>query len=247
MGYAGKKGGRPVEMRYARNLPALTEKEQALLRTRRVLIAGCGGLGGYLAEYLARLGVGEITAVDGDRFDETNLNRQLCSTMETIGQKKVLALRDRAMKIRPDMRFEAMDAYLTADNAPALIRGQDAVLDALDSRESRLMLEDACAQAGAPLVHGAVRGWTVQAAVSLPGSGLLHRLYGERQQEKAAGQDAEAFPSPAAETCLSFTPALCAAIQAAEAVKLLCGREPSLAGKAFTLDLQTMESWTFPM
>ena len=63
--------------RYSRNLPALSRQEQELLHKKRVLVAGCGGLGGYITENLLRLGIGHITAVDGDSFDVSNLNRQL--------------------------------------------------------------------------------------------------------------------------------------------------------------------------
>ena len=71
-----------MDERYSRNLPAVSEEEQAVLARRRVLVAGCGGLGGYLIEYLARMGVGEITAVDGDLFEPSNLNRQLLAVPE---------------------------------------------------------------------------------------------------------------------------------------------------------------------
>ena len=68
--------------RYSRNLPALSRQEQELLHKKRVLVAGCGGLGGYITENLLRLGIGHITAVDGDSFDVSNgsfLPRRLLS------------------------------------------------------------------------------------------------------------------------------------------------------------------------
>lgn len=224
-----------MEERFARNCPALGEAEQALLLTKRALVAGCGGLGGYLTEYLTRLGVGALTAVDGDAFEASNLNRQLGCTPATLGRSKVRALQERAEAVRPGVVFHGVDGLLTAENALSLVTGQDVAMDALDSPAARLILEDACARAGVPLVHGAVQGWTAQVAVVLPGSGLLGRLY----------RGAEGANAPAEEerkTCLAFTPGLCAAIQAAEAVKLLCGRKPELAGKVLIADLQTMEA-----
>ena len=122
---------------------------------------------------------------------------------------------------------------MTAENAQGFLRGQDLALDALDNPESRLILEDACAQAGIPLVHGAVQGWVMQAGISLPGSGLLHRLYA------GAGEGDK--------SCLPFTAALCASVQAAEAAKLLTGRETSLAGRVFTLDLERMDQAILPV
>ncbi len=157
-----------MDERYSRNLPAVSEEEQAVLARRRVLVAGCGGLGGYLIEYLARMGVGEITAVDGDLFEPSNLNRQLLAVPSLLGTSKVLAAALRAGEVNPSVKFRAVEAFLAPHNADALVRGQDLVLDALDNIPARLLLEDACAAAGVTIVHGAVRSWSIQAAIIPP-------------------------------------------------------------------------------
>ena len=109
----------------------------------------------------------------------------------------------------------------------------DAVLDALDSIPARRLLANACSSAGIPYVYGAIRGWVAQAAVSIPGDGLIERLY----PENVSIRD---------KSVLSFTPALCASMQAALCVKLLCGR-PIESGKLYYFDLQDMEAETIPM
>lgn len=218
-----------MEERYSRNLPAVSAEEQAALAHKRVLVVGCGGLGGYLIEYLARMGIGEITAVDGDVFEPSNLNRQLLSTQALLGTSKANAARDRVRAVNPDVRIEAVDAFLDKGNADRLARGHDLVLDALDSAPARLILEDACARAGAAIVHGAIQGWSVQVSVVPAGSGLLRRLYGSSAK------------APAEKTSLPFTPPFCAAVQAAEAVKLLCGRPSELEGKLLLADLRRMD------
>ena len=91
-----------TDQRYKRNIPALSEEECSLLRTRRVFIAGCGGLGGHLAELMARIGIGAICAVDGDVFEQTNLNRQLLSTPDLIGCEKACAAAQRITAVNPD-------------------------------------------------------------------------------------------------------------------------------------------------
>lgn len=217
-----------MDDRYSRNIPAVSAEEQALLARKRVLAAGCGGLGGYLIEYLARMGVGEITAVDGDVFEPSNLNRQLLSTQALLGISKALAAQARVRAVNPAVTVRAVEAFLDESNADELVRGTDLVLDALDNIPARLILEDACARAGVPIVHGAIQGWSVQAAVVPPGSGALRRLYGRAK-------------APADKTSLPFTPAFCAAVQAAEAVKLLCGRPPVLEGKLLLADLRRMD------
>lgn len=223
-----------MEERYIRNIPAITEDEQNALREKRILIAGCGGLGGFLLEAMVRLGVGEITAVDGDCFDVSNLNRQLLSSVPRLGTSKALAAAERAGEINPEVRVVPVHALLDESNARSLIEGRDLVLDALDNVASRLLLEDVCESCGVPLVHGAIQGWNAQAATVLPGSRLLHRLYGE-----GGGTFSK--------SALSFTPAFCAAIQSAEAAKLLCGRTPELAGKLLLADLRSMSWDVIPM
>ena len=219
-----------IMKRFERNFPALTAQEQQTLSEKHVLILGCGGLGGYLCEYMTRLGVGHITAVDPDCFEKSNLNRQLLSREETLGCSKALTAQQRALSINPAIRFEAAQTAFNAETAQRLLEGVDLVLDGLDSAADRLLMEDACAKAGVKIVHGAVHGWLAQAAVVLPGSGMLHRLYGAA----AAGDGDKA--------CLVFAPAYCAAVQAAEAAKLLVGRESALEGRLLMTDLLNMDT-----
>ena len=215
-----------MEERYIRNLGALSEEECALLRRKTVLVAGCGGLGGYLIEMLLRLGVGEIRAADGDRFEASNLNRQLLSAPALIGKPKAEAAAQRAAEVNPDVRFVSVPEFVTEENVGRLVSGCDAVLDALDNIPSRLMLAKACAEAGIPLIHGAICGWSAQAAIVLPGDGLMEQIYpgGAALKSKAS---------------LSFTPPFCAALQTALCVRLLTGREVE-AGKLYVTDLQDM-------
>ncbi len=219
--------------RFSRNIPALTEAEQARLAGKTVAVIGCGGLGGHLIELLTRIGVGSIRAVDGDVFECSNLNRQLLATMDTLGRSKALCAAERARAINPTIHAEAHPVFLTQENARELIRGCDAVLDALDSADARRVLADACAEAGVPYVFGAISGWVAQAAVSMPGDGLLRRLY----PEETVLTD---------RSVLSFTPALCAAMQASLCVKLLAGR-PVETGCIYYFDLLSQEFETIPM
>ena len=145
-----------MEERYIRNLGALTEQECAQLRTKTVFVAGCGGLGGYLIEMLLRLGVGTIRAADGDVFEASNLNRQLLSLPAALGQSKVEAAAKRAAEVNPDVRFVPIPEFVTEENAAELIRGSDAVLDALDNIQARRILARACAEEGIPMIHGAI-------------------------------------------------------------------------------------------
>ena len=216
-----------MEERYIRNLGALTEEECALLRTKTVFVAGCGGLGGYLIEMLLRLGVGAIRAADGDAFEASNLNRQLLSSPQALGTPKAEAAAVRAAQVNPEVRFEAIPAFVTEENAARLIRGCDAVLDALDNIGARRTLARACAKESIPLIHGAICGWSAQAAVVLPGEDLIDRIYPEGARLSS-------------KTSLSFTPPFCAALQVALCTRLLAGR-PVETGRLYMADLLDME------
>ena len=216
-----------MEERYIRNLGALTEQECAVLRTKTVFVAGCGGLGGYLLEMLLRLGVGTIRAADGDVFEASNLNRQLLSSPLSLGESKAEAAARRAAAVNPDVRFVPISQFVTEENAAELVRGCDVVMDALDSIQARRTLAHACSEAGIPLIHGAICAWSAQAAVVMPGDDLMDRIY----------PDGVSLSSKAS---LSFTPPFCAALQTALCTRLLTGR-PLETGRLYVADLLNME------
>jgi len=221
-----------MDARYQRNLPALTEAECHTLRQKRVLVVGCGGLGGHILDQLARIGIGGIRAVDGDVFEETNLNRQLLSEVSLLGTGKAQAAADRVRRVNPDVDMEAVEAFLTEENALQLIGGCDVVLDALDNIQSRKILAAACEKAGIPYVYGAISGWVAQAAVSMPGDHLMDLLY----PEGTVLRD---------KSVLSFTPALCASLQVSLCIKLLTGR-PVETGTVYYFDLLNLEFEAIP-
>ncbi len=223
-----------MEERFIRNIPALSEQEQTLLRQRRVCVVGCGGLGGYLIEYMARVGVGALTVIDGDRFETSNLNRQLLSSAAALGTSKAEAAARRIAEIDSGIRVRAEAVFFTPENADVLLDGADLALDALDSGDARKALSDACRMRRIPLVHGAIQGWNAQVAVCMPDGPAPELLCPPGMQSID-------------KSCLSFTPALCAAIQAAEAVKLLIGRAPSLKSRLLFADLRDMEFETIEL
>ena len=222
-----------MEPRYARNIPALTEAECGLLKKKRVLVVGCGGLGGHIIDQLARVGIGSLRVVDGDAFDETNLNRQLLSSVPLLGVSKATAAKDHVRRVNPEVTVEAITDFLTEDNADCLVSGCDAVFDALDNIPSRKILARACEKAGIPYVFGAIAGWVAQAAVSMPGDALVERLFPEGVE-------------PGDKTVLSFTPALCAALQVSLGVQLLTGRSIE-TGTVFYFDLCNREFESIPL
>ena len=140
-----------MDPRYARNVPALSEAECELLRRKRVLVVGCGGLGGHLIDMLARIGIGSLRVVDGDVFEPSNLNRQLLSEVSLLGVGKAQTAAERVRRVNPNVAVHAVGEFLTEENAAALLTDCDAVLDGLDNIQSRQILANACERAGIPL------------------------------------------------------------------------------------------------
>ena len=211
--------------RYERNIGSITQGEQELLTTKRAAIIGCGGLGCYAAEFLARAGVGHLTLLDGDVFAASNLNRQLYSLETNLGKSKTSEAREQLLRIRSDLSVEAFDTFLTEENAGELLQGHDVLIDALDSVKSRLLAEKTAGELGIPLVHGAVDGWTAQVCTVFPGDATLSVLYSPTSE-------------PGRPSVLSFTPAFCASLQAAEAIKVLLKKENILRKQLLIADLK---------
>lgn len=222
-----------MEARYERNIPALTEAECLKLREKRVAVVGCGGLGGHIVDQLARLGVGILRVVDGDVFEESNLNRQLLSSIPMLGVSKAKVAADHITWVNPNVQVEAVEAFMTEDNVNELVADCDVILDALDNIAARKILSKACADANIPYIYGAIQGWVAQAAISMPGDRLIEKLFPEEVEIRD-------------KSVLSFTPALCTSVQVALCVKLLVGR-PVETGSIYYFDLLNQEFETIPM
>ena len=214
--------------RYARNKELIGAHEQALLREKTLAVVGLGGLGGHIAEQLARLGVGHLILIDADSVEASNLNRQLFATEQTLGLPKTQAATIRLAQVDATVKLTTHQTRLTPQNGKELLRGADIVFDAVDNIHSRLALEELCDGLQVPLVHGSIGGWWGQVSVVFPGQRTLSRIYPHPDAQGAEKR----YGNPA------FTPAVVASIQTAEALKLCLGRdETTLRGKLLRIDL----------
>lgn len=212
--------------RYSRNMQTLSLEENNKLKNHKVCVIGCGGLGGYIIEMLGRIGVGRITAVDGDVFQESNLNRQILSDVHSLGKSKSIAAKERMMNVNPLIEVNCVNELLTKENSTEILKGHDVIVDALDSIDARLMLQDACEELNIPLVSGAIAGWYGHVTTVYPGDKTLNIIYG-----KKIGKGVEAkLGNP------SFTPALVASIEVSEVIKVLIGRGDLLRKRILFID-----------
>jgi len=216
--------------RYQRNLGAFTQEELSRVKEGHVSVIGCGGLGGYVINSLARFGVGALSLVDGDRFSESNLNRQLFSTSETLGENKALAAKNALTHINPEVAVSAYPVMLTEENAASIVTGSSVVVDCLDTASARRILGKACDKLGIPLIHGAIAGLYGQVACIFPGDRLFETLYPRPHAEHG-----NALGNPV------FAPQVVASVQSCEAVKLLAGRSTKLKNAVLYIDLQNYD------
>ena len=215
-----------MESRFERNIGPISSQEQEILFGKKVVIAGCGGIGGYLIEFLSRVGIGHIVCIDKDAFDETNLNRQILATEETIGQKKAECAEKRVHSIWRNCKVLGIVADMNPETLPDLINGTDLVLDALDNGNTRIALAKACRDAKIPLAHAAASGWKVQASIIRPEKNLYELLYSKEQRQ--------------IDGVLPFTAAAAANLQAALVVQYLCRGASDAPDVLHVLDLLDM-------
>lgn len=220
--------------RYERNHTSLSEAEQELLAQKHVLIIGCGGLGGYIIELMGRLGVGRITAVDGDSFAPSNLNRQLYSTVESLGKSKAQSAAERMAAVNPNVELRAVAENFTKENADALLEGVDLVIDALDNAASRLLMARKAAEHGITIVSGGIMGWIGRVLVLEPGDPAAEVLWNCAEVKNTMGN-------------LGFTAACTAAMECAEAAKVLLGRPGALRGKMLEFSLLSGQRYELPL
>lgn len=142
--------------RFSRCRGVLSAGNLTTLLSTRILVAGCGGLGGHVSALLARLGAGSLVLCDPDTFEESNLNRQLFCTEKAIGLPKAEVCREGVLGIASYMDVEAHVTALDEKTLPGLLEGVDVVMDCLDSVARKKMLEEEARKAGVPCVQGSV-------------------------------------------------------------------------------------------
>lgn len=200
----------------------LGREGQAELERKRVLLVGCGALGGVLAQAMTRAGVGALVLVDRDVVELSNLPRQVLfeERHAAAGALKVEAALETLGRTGGPTRFEAHAAHLDADNVEELAEGCDLVLDGTDNLGTRYLLNDYCVERGVPWVYGAVVGSSGLVMPVLPGVGpCLRCLFPEPPPAGAL---------PTCDTAGVVLPAVAAvaSLQAGLALRLLArGRE----------------------
>ena len=160
--------------RYSRHLliPEVGEEGQLRLLDSSILLVGAGGLGSPAALYLAAAGVGRIGIVDADVVDETNLQRQIAHSTDSLGEPKTDSARRRIESLNPDVEVVPFRERLTSENIERILEpGWDVIVDGADNFPTRYLVNDASVWHDIPVVHGSIFRFEGQVTVFKPGSG----------------------------------------------------------------------------
>src|SRR3954466_5022900 len=223
-------------LRYSRHLimPEVGLEGQQKLKAARVLCIGTGGLGSPLALYLAAAGVGTLGLVDFDVVDFTNLQRQIIHTTSDVGRSKLDSATEKVEAINPFVEVRGFETRLSSDNALAIIRDFDIVVDGTDNFPTRYLVNDACVLTGKPNVYGSIFRFEGQASVFGAKDGPCYRcLYPEPPPPGLV-------PSCAEGGVLGVLPGIIGMIQATEAVKIILGIGEPLIGRFMIYDALKM-------
>lgn len=206
-----------IPCRYLRNIGTIGLDGQIRLLHSTVAVVGAGGLGSTVIELLARQGIGHLIIVDNDRFTEQNLNRQIMSTEENLGEYKVTVAAKRVKEINSATTVTTFRERLIRENAQSLLSGAHVVVDGLDNLPSRMAVEQACRQLAIPYVYASIGGFNGQLMTIFPEDVGLSSLY---------GSSSDIVPEQGIETRIGNPPAtvaMIAALQVQEVVKIITG------------------------
>jgi molybdopterin/thiamine biosynthesis adenylyltransferase len=215
--------------RYLRNAGSLGLAGQKKLLQSRALLIGVGGLGGTIAQLLARMGLGTLILADGDFFSEDNLNRQAFSLEQNIGQGKVQVACSEILKINAATEVEIFAGFVKENELASLIRGVNVAMDALDNMPTRFLLEKVCKKGKVPLVHGAVAGFSGQVTTIYPEDVGFKAFYGESQTIPEKGIEVELGN-------LAGIVSTVASLQVQEVIKIITGLGRPLRNRLLFLD-----------
>jgi sulfur-carrier protein adenylyltransferase/sulfurtransferase len=216
-------------LRYTRHVqvPKVGAAGQMRLKRARVLIVGSGGLGSPVLFYFAAAGIGQLTIVDGDLVELTNLQRQILFTEQDIGLAKATAASTRLHQLNPNIKITAIDQYFSSENGLSLVTDHDLILDCTDNFATRYLLNDLCVQAQKPWIFASIFQFSGQCAMFSPGAACFRCLFPDPPKD---------VPDCNTGGVLGVLPGLVGMIQANEAIKYLLGLPTALSNSLMLIE-----------
>jgi molybdopterin/thiamine biosynthesis adenylyltransferase/rhodanese-related sulfurtransferase len=224
--------------RYSRHLliPEIGEAGQLKLLDSKILLIGAGGLGSPASLYLAAAGVGHLGIIDADIVDESNLQRQIAHSLNTLGTPKVDSARRAIEALNPDVEVTTYRERLTSENIDRILDdGWDIIVDGADNFPTRYLVNDASVWRGIPVVHGSIYRFEGQVTVFKPYEGPCYRcLYPSPPPPELA-------PSCSEGGVLGVLPGIVGTLQTNEALKLAAEIGDPLVGRLLLFDALTTD------
>ena len=231
----------------SRQKEIFSEEEQEILRTTPIVIIGCGGLGGTIIEQFVRAGFEELTIVDQDVFNETNLNRQVRSNLGTVGKSKVKITKSAMEQINPNINITDYDLTIDEKNISKILKGNKILVDAVDNVYTRVLISREAKQQGMVFVHSAVEKTMGQLSVFEPNSVSYEELFRLKSVDKSLDDDVKNYLlsiSAKKPQVLGVTPSIFGSLQVNETIKyILNKKDVVLAPKVLMWDLFNMSSF----
>jgi sulfur-carrier protein adenylyltransferase/sulfurtransferase len=240
--------------RYSRHIliPEIGEEGQLKLLDSRILLIGAGGLGSPASLYLAAAGIGRIGIVDADIVDETNLQRQVAHSLETLGTPKVDSAKRAIEALNPDVDVVTYRERLTSENVERILGdGWDLIVDGADNFPTRYLVNDASVWHDIPVVHGSIYRFEGQVTVFSPhrAGSVVGKADDARRQTPGPcyrclfpePPPAELAPSCAEGGVLGVLPGIVGSLQTNEAIKLAAGIGEPLIGRLLLFDALSTE------
>jgi adenylyltransferase/sulfurtransferase len=209
------------ENRYSRQLllPEIGPEGQRLLGKSKAVVVGCGALGTYALSFLVRAGVGQVTVVDRDVIDLSNLQRQSLFTEEDVGRPKAKVAEELLRDINSEIGIKGVVADVNYSNVQGLVRGATVVLDATDNMDTRFLVNDACVKHAIPWVYAGAVGVTGMVMPVVEDGPCLRCVFRSLPQP---GQ----LPTCDTVGIVNTLPSAVASIETTEAFKIMLGEEP---------------------
>lgn len=230
--------------RYSRHtlMPEVGVEGQLKLKGAKVLVIGAGGLGSPSLLYLAAAGVGTIGIVDGDKVEDSNLQRQILFNINDIGKSKAQAAADHLKANNPHININVHKEFITTSNALSLISQYDIVADGTDNFATRYLINDACILANKPNVFASILKFQGQVSIFNYNTKISRGV--NYRDVFPTPPPANSVPSCAEAGVLGVLPGIIGTLQATEVIKLITGIGKPLIGEILTFDALTMTSFT---
>lgn len=204
---------------------------QATLLDANVLVVGAGGLGSPVIQYLAAAGVGQLTLIDSDEVERSNLHRQVIHGVSDIGRSKVDSAAAYVANLNPELDVTSHRIRVSSNNVSDFVADHEVVVDASDNFQTRFLLNDACTLNNVPLSHGAVYRFEGQVTTfSSDGSGPCYRCIFPEAPPPGT------IPDCSETGVLGVVPGTIGTIQATEVIKLLIDHGKPLEGRLLAYD-----------